>query len=194
MASAIVAALPYVLSAVVGVGSAVYSGERAKSAQTKSRRRQRAMWQATAYASPEERQSAMGKLGQARLASYQSLASELAGRGMGPESGAGGKRMAQIEAGYGKGYAHLLSEFAKPRYPYRPGTSQWSELGGGVAGSTAGAEILEQAMGMLMANKMMKGGGTTSPYAGMYSGGGNWYDPASTKWIYGGSPSGMGGW
>jgi hypothetical protein len=158
-------------TAAVSAGGAAYGASERKSAASKARRRQRAMWAATAYASPQEREAAMGKLGQARLASYQSLASELAGRGMGAGSGVGAKRMEGIERGYGKAYSHMLTEFAKPRYPYRPGTEQWGGIGPGGAAAGAGADILEQAMGMLMASKMMKGGQQRqqSPYANLYN-------------------------
>lgn len=145
-------------SVAISAGSAAWQTSEKKSAASKGRRRQRALWQATAFPSAAEKEAATGKLGQARQASYQSLATELASRGMGPGSGVGVKRGRGIEAGYGKAYAHLISEMSKPRWPLG-GMPYYGGPGVGGAAVGAGADALNEAMGYYWASQMYGGGG-----------------------------------
>lgn len=160
-----------IVSVVASAGSAAYQTSQKKSAASKGRRRSRALWQATAFPSAAEKEAATGKLGQARQASYQSMASELASRGMGPGSGVGAQRARGIETGYGKAYAHLMSEMGKPRWPM-PGMPHYGGPGVGGAAVGAGTEALNEAMGYYWASQMYGGGGGGfggAPYGGSYA-------------------------
>jgi len=170
------AILPILLiaSAASTMGSAIYSGSQQKSGAAKARRQQRGLtafehqrWKETAYPTQAEKESAAGKLGQARLASYQNLASQLATRGFGPGSTMGAGMARGIESDYGRAYANMLAQMSRPKWP-PPGITggpYYMGAGPGAAGAAAGSDWLGQAAGYYWMNQMLQGG--ANPYATM---------------------------
>jgi len=165
-------AIPIILgvSSALSVGSSVYSGERQKSASTKARRQQRGLysqWQQTAFPSVEEQQTAAGKLGQARLGSYQNLASTMASRGFGPGSGYAYKLASDLERGYGQSYADMLARMQQPKYPPPGGMGYAPQATGDWTQAATGS--INQALGYYYMSQMLQGmqPGMTGGYYGL---------------------------
>ncbi len=103
-----------------------------------------------------------GQLGQARLGAYGNLSKNLAARGFGSGSGLGIKGATDIESAYVKGTGESqteLTKFANTRQ-FAPGQDAYgySVPGGGESAMGAGGGMLNTALGMYMANKMLNPG------------------------------------
>jgi hypothetical protein len=110
-----------------------------------------------------------GQLGQARLGAYGSLSKNLAARGFGSGSGLGIKGATDIESAYVKGIGESqteLTKFANTRQ-FAPGQAAYgTSVPGAAEGALgAGGGMLNTALGMYMANKMLNPGGGGAPQA-----------------------------
>ena len=127
-----------------------------------------------------------GEAGQRRLGSYQNLSKNLASRGFGSGSGLGYKGAADIESAYAKTSGESeteLTKFANTRQ-FAPGQDAYgtSVPGGSEAMFGQGSNMLNSALGMYMANKMLNPGTPTAATPAMPS-----YNPYQT-----GTPNTMG--
>jgi hypothetical protein len=116
-----------------------------------------------------------GALGQAKLGAYGSLSKNLAARGFGSGSGLGIKGATDIESTYVKGIGESqteLTKFANTRQ-FPPGSDAYgySVPGGTENALGAGGGMLNTALGMYMANKMLNPGQQQAVPATAY---GNW--------------------
>ena len=189
----IVPALPYIIPAVIAAGSMVFQrqesiqqSQRAREAQKKSQ----AFYEQTSKPDPAavEAQATQnrGEAGQRRLGSYQNLSKNLASRGFGSGSGLGFKGAADIESAYAKTSGESeteLTKFANTRQ-FAPGQDAYgtSVPGGSEAMFGQGSNMLNSALGMYMANKMLNPGTPTAATPAMPS-----YNPYQT-----GTPNTMG--
>jgi hypothetical protein len=103
-----------------------------------------------------------GELGQARLGAMGNLSKNLAARGFGSGSGLGIKGATDIESAYVKGVGESqteLTKFANTRQ-FAPGQDAYgtSVPGGGENAMGTGGGMLNTALGMYMANKMLNPG------------------------------------
>jgi len=101
-----------------------------------------------------------GALAQARLKSYQNLANRLAARGFGSGSGAFLKGSEEIESNYLQSLGQSqteLTKFANTRQ-FPPGSDAYgySVPSGSEAALGSSGGILNTALGMYMANQMLK--------------------------------------
>ena len=122
-----------------------------------------------------------GQLGQARLGAYGSLSKNLAARGFGSGSGLGIKGATDIESAYVRGVGESqteLTKFANTRQ-FAPGQDAYgySVPGGTESALGTGGGMINTALGMYMANKMLNPGqpqpATEVPGLGNWAGYGN---------------------
>jgi len=159
--------LAWIVPLVAAVGTTAYSGisshqqkvEAHKEAR-EERARSAAQWEELSKPNPAALEAAAtqnrGQLAQARLGSYQNLASNLASRGFGAGSGIGYGAAQNIEQGYLQGLGQssteltkfgLTPQFAPPSGVYAsPGVTPTA--GGAMAGT--GANLLGSAYGWTM--------------------------------------------
>ena len=145
-------AIPILLG--LAMGTQVIGAERGRAERTRTRRHAQERWQATAYPTAAEKQTARGQLGQAKLGAYQTLASELATRGFGPGSGYAAGRAGGLEGAYGRARAGMEAEMLKPRW--RPPTGMEYA---GPGGFEAGADWINRLAGFYWLAEMLGGGG-----------------------------------
>ena len=166
-------------SALAGAGTSMYSASQqrksAQEAQEKQEeayeKQQKAMDEAAVFPTKGEvtniEKTYTGKLGQQRLGSYQSLASELASRGFGAGGGYGEGRAGEIEKGYAGGlsdlYRNLISFANTPKYTKGvagvPDYSAYVTQSPGAAGASSISDMMGTAAGYMMMSKMLQGKG-----------------------------------
>ena len=165
------------------------AGEQAQRAD-KAREKSQKFYEQTSKPDPAavEAQATQnrGEAGQRRLGSYQNLSKNLASRGFGSGSGLGYKGAADIESAYAKTSGESeteLTKFANTRQ-FAPGQDAYgtSVPGGSEAMFGQGSNMLNSALGMYMANKMLNPGTPTAATPAMPS-----YNPYQT-----GTPNTMG--
>ena len=155
------------------LGASMYQGKRAKDRAEGARQQSLAMWDKYSKPDPSvleaQAKQNRGQLGQARLGAYKNLASSLAARAFGSGSGLGIEGAGNIESGYLRGLAQSQTDqtkFAGTRQFGMPESAYGVSVPGGIeSGLGQMGGILDTALGMFMANKLLGGGGvpTTTP-------------------------------
>jgi len=160
-------ALVPLVAVAASVGGSMLKGSMDRRAAEKSQKKAMQQWQATAYPNKAALEASAvqnrGQLGQARLGSYQNLASNMAARGFGSGSGLMAGEAGNIERGYlgamGK-QASDLTRFANTPMWGPPSGAYSSPMSGAMsAGIGQGGGLLDQYLGYYMINNMFGGGG-----------------------------------
>ena len=170
-------ALVPLVAVAASVGGSMLKGSMDRRAAEKSQKKAMQQWQSTAYPNKASVDAAAvqnrGQLGQARLGSYQNLASNMAARGFGSGSGLIAEGAGGIEKGWLQALGRSgteLNKFANTPMWGPPSGAYSSPMSGAMsAGIGQGGGLLDQYLGYYMINKMFPGGfggGTTHNYYG----------------------------
>ena len=160
-------ALPILLPIILSAATTAYSGISAHQQKVeahKEAREQRAAWQAMSKPDPGALEAAAtqnrGQLAQARLGSYQNLASNLAARGFGSGSGLAVGEAQNIERGYLQRIGQSATELTKfgltPQFAPPGGAfGATGQIGAGGAMAGTGANLLGSAYGWTMMKNLL---------------------------------------
>ncbi len=183
MPQAAVAPIIMGVMSAASIGASALQAKSAQKAQKKATEQSQQFWQQNAFPAPAAVNAAAtenrGALGQARLGSYQNLASNLASRGFGSGSGLMAERAGEIESGYlqalGK-QGTQMTQFANTPMFGPPSSAYSTPVSGGVsAGLGKGSDLMDTALGFYMMKNLIGGGktgqtgqtGAVDPYEGV---------------------------